>query len=151
MSAERRPEKAVLSLELMMPGPPKTWKPPRIGRSHSYPDPGNTANVRSWRSLWMAEGSLWVASPVILEVYVRVERPKTHLAKNGLPNAEGQRRRWPGGFDCSNVIKLVEDALKNHAFADDADIVAVHCSKRWVTKLEAGTFVSLTTAGAYDS
>jgi hypothetical protein len=105
--------------------------------------------MRTWRSLWMTSGRQRVEPPVVLEVYVRVQRPDYHLGVQRQVIKAGKAHPYPGGFDCSNVVKLVEDALKGMAFGDDSEIIAVHATKRWVLdRDDAGTLVTLTTAGA---
>lgn len=134
-----------------MPGPPRTRKEPlRAKNGRMYPHPDNTANMQHWRAIWMAQGSPVLEPPVVLEVYIRVARPAYHFARRtGELSKDGRLYPYPPTFDCSNVIKLVEDALKNHAFGDDSEIVAIHCYKRWVPEGKSGTFVSCVTSGAY--
>lgn len=144
----------VPSFELFMPGKPLTRQEPLWGRRGPYPNPATTAGMRSWRSLWMAAGSPLVEEPICLEVYVRVARPATHILASGKLSSRGAGHRYPGGFDCSNVVKLVEDALKTTAtfkgaFGDDSEIVALHATKRWLRgEGQAGTRVTFTSVGA---
>ncbi len=129
-------------------GRPYTRHEPKLGPRGPYPHPQTKLGMKAWREAWFFAGSPRVASPIVMEVYVRCLRPESHLLKHdGGVSAQGKKQPWPSGFDCSNVVKLVEDALKGYAFGDDAEIIAVHASKRWVRKAEdAGTFVSIRTA-----
>lgn len=138
----------VTTLTLFMPGKPMTRKEPLIGRrggkTVSYPHPDTKRGLNTWRQLWAIKSRQMVEGPVILEVYIRVRRPDSHRGRNGDLNARGKAYPVPLGFDVSNVVKLVEDALKTFAFGDDDQIVAIHAAKRWATLLgDEGTEVSV--------
>lgn len=147
MSAEARVCEA---LTLFMPAlegkKPMTRHEPLIGRKGPYANPSTTAGMMAWRALWVADGRRHVEGPVLLEVYVRVKRPKTHLRVGHGLNVEGRKYPVPTGFDLSNVVKLVEDALKLHAFGDDALISAIHAHKSWASGKDAGVEVTIAKA-----
>lgn len=136
------PQRIVSTLTLFLPGPPLTRCEPLIGRRGPYPHPLTTKGMWQWQEVWAREGRLFVQGPVVVEVYVRCKRPASYMGKNGLLNTEGKKYPVPSKFDLSNVIKLVEDALKQHAFGDDSAITALHARKSWSTK-PAGTEVSI--------
>lgn len=130
---------------------PYTRHEPLWGRKGPYPHPKTREGMKAWREAWFFAGSPRVPSPIVLECYVRCTRPRGHYIRNGNLSAVGKRYAYPSGFDCSNVVKLVEDALKNHAYGDDAEIIAVHAAKRWVMDAKlAGTFVTIRTAATLD-
>lgn len=134
----------VQTMTLFLPGKPITRHEPQKGRHGFYSHPATIAGMNCWRELWMIDGRKYVEGPVIMEIYIRVRRPAGHRTKAGELTAEGKRRTIPTVFDCSNVAKLVEDALKDHAFGDDTLIVSLHVHKRWATLLgDAGTEVSI--------
>lgn len=133
------------------PGGPKTRKEPlRAANGRMFPHPENTANMRTWRAIWMAAGGVRLEPPVVIEVYIRVARPPSHFNTRGHVNATGLKFSYPTKFDISNVIKLVEDALKGHAFGDDSEVISIHAHKRWVERGNDGTFVTILTAGGHD-
>lgn len=135
----------VTTMTLWLPGDkPLTRKEPLLSKGRPYPHPDTSKGLLAWWGLWAAQGRLHVEGPVILECSIRVERPKSHRTKaNGLTSV-GRKYPVPIGFDVSNVIKLVEDALKGHAFGDDSLVVSLHGYKRWAnTTYPAGTEVSI--------
>lgn len=138
----------VRTLTLFMEGKPITRHEPLIGRHGPYPHPQTKLGLQAWKMIWMANGRLHVEGFVIVEVYVRVKRPASHLRKDGEVNALGRERTVPTGFDLSNVIKLVEDALKGLAFGDDTLVASLHSTKQWATKSRpAGVEVSISRFG----
>lgn len=134
-------------VEFVLPGPARTRKEPRWGRNGPFPDPQTAIDHEAWRSVWRkASAGLKITGPVVIEVYVRLYRPPSHTKKTGGLNTAGLKHRYPPSFDCSNVLKLVEDALKNYAFEDDSMVVAAHVMKRYVPPdggFEEGTYVSI--------
>ena len=122
----------VNSFVLFLPGPTLTrYEPLRAKTGRMYPHPKTIAGLAAWRAAWVQSGRLHVEGPVIMEVYVRCKRPESHTKTSGTLNANGRRYPVPTGFDLSNVVKLVEDALKHMAFADDSMIAALYVRKSW--------------------
>lgn len=143
-----------VELDLHLPLPVLTRREPLRSRNgRMFPHPKTIAGLETWRSVWMQSGRVVVPSPIVLEVYTRCLRPQSHFLSKGGLSVAGKKQPWPGGWDLSNQIKLIEDALKgrDYCFADDADIVAIHTSKRWVRDFTmAGTFVTIRTAQPLD-
>lgn len=136
-------------IELYLSGPPMTRHEPLLGRRGPYPHPKTTYGIAAWQAEWLAAGRQRVAAPIVLDLYIRVERPPSHFTVSGGLTAAGNRHAYPPRFDVSNALKLVEDALKGLAFGDDSEICAIHASKQWVTASDerpAGTYLSLRTA-----
>lgn len=141
--------RSVRCLTLFMPGKALTRKEPLIGRTGSYPHPETTRGLKLWGEVWLADGKRYVEGPVIVEVYVRVNRPPSHLNKGGEINAAGRRHTVPPRFDLSNVIKLVEDGLKGLAMGDDSLVAGLHAMKQWATITRpAGVEVTISRFGA---
>src|SRR5258706_13976614 len=121
-------------------------------RAQHYPHPQTKRGVARWQTAWQVAGCVRVEAPIVLEVYIRCARPASHFVRDGGLSSVGKHSAYPAGFDVSNVVKLVEDALKGLAMPDDAHIVAVHSCKRWVSRAsEAGTFVTIRTAMNVDA
>lgn len=136
-------------LELFLPGKPLTRKEPHWGPRGVYPDKDTIAGMLEWERVWREAGSIFVRGPVVLEMYVRVQRPHTHLTTRGLLSSAGRKFAYPPTFDVSNCLKLVEDALKGKAMPDDSHIVGIHACKSWLgvgDEREPGTYLSLRTA-----
>lgn len=131
------------TLTLFLEGPPLTRNEPLRGKKGMYAHPKTAAGLLAWQYVWAAAGRLRVGGPVMLEVYVRVKRPASHKTKSGSLNAEGRKYPIPPGFDLSNVVKLVEDALKHHAFGDDSQVVVLHVRKTWAGLQPVGTEVTI--------
>lgn len=133
-------------ITLKMPGPPLTrHEPLRSANGRMYPHPKTSEGLAAWRLLWAQAGRPWAPGAVILEIYVRVERPASYTTRSGNLSALGRKYPTPSNFDLSNVIKLVEDALKEYAFGDDSLVASLHVSKTWATgSRPAGTEVVIT-------
>jgi Holliday junction resolvase RusA-like endonuclease len=126
-------------IRIVLEGKPIGRKEPIITRKGPYPQLSDHKTTRegkkAWLAAWRAAGSprLPGDGPIAARLTVLLERPPTHLLRDGVSlSAEG--RRWPMPSmkpDLSNVLKLAEDALKGHAFGDDCRIVAVLVSKDW--------------------
>lgn len=70
--------------------------------------------------------------PLSLALEIVVERPDSHWRRDGTLGAVGQRSSWPTTKpDLDNVLKLVADALNEHAYRDDAYIVEARAVRRW--------------------
>lgn len=141
------------AIDLHLPAPPLTRHEPLIGRGKPYPHPKTKAGMAAWQAVWLERGRIKVPGPITIEVYVRLERPASHRGSSNRLTAAGRAQPYPPRFDLSNVLKLVEDALKGLAFGDDSEIIAAHCSKRWVEpgyKLGTGTFVEIRHANLGD-
>lgn len=74
----------------------------------------------------LPDGALTITATVV------VARPQAHWRKNGTLTTAGQRTPWPCRTpDLDNVLKLIADALNQHAYRDDAQIVDAHITRRW--------------------
>jgi len=139
-------------VEFHLPGQPRTRKEPRIstrgGKVRSYPDPQTAIDHAAWLKVWFkASAGLKLEGPVVVEVYVRLYRPKSHHKADGVSlTPDGRKHRYPPGFDLDNIAKCLLDALKHQAIEDDTQVVALHVTKRYVERsgpwLE-GTHVSI--------
>lgn len=130
--------RSVHTLTLFMPAhggerPMTRHEPLRSRNGSMHNNPKTTRGLLAWRAVWVADGRRHVEGPVVLEIYVRVQRPKSHLRVGHGLNTEGKKFPVPTGFDLSNVIKLVEDALKDHAFGDDTLVARLHVTKSWTS------------------
>jgi Holliday junction resolvase RusA-like endonuclease len=78
------------------------------------------------RRATLGDGPLW------LDVTIVLRRPQSHYKTDGSLSLAGQRSERPTKKpDADNAIKLVADALQGFAFRDDAQLVTLHCEKRW--------------------
>lgn len=137
-------------LELHMTGDPMTRREPlRAAGGRMYAHPLTTKGLQAWWALWAQAGRICVPSPIVIEIYVRCPRPVSHLLAGGGLTSAGRKQPYPPRFDLSNVIKLLEDALKGHAFTDDSHVVALHACKQWIGPGDPrapGTYVQIRTA-----
>ena len=120
------------AITLVLAGPPRTrHEPKHLGQGRSFPDKRTARGIEAWRLRWEQAGCPRIDGPVALLVTLEYTRPTSHLTTKGAINATGRRMPVPVAHDCSNVAKLVEDALKHHAFGDDALIADLHVTKGW--------------------
>lgn len=85
------------------------------------------------RRAWAAAGRPRLPDePLSITLEVVVERPDSHWRRDGTLGAVGRRTPWPTGKpDVDNILKLVADALNEHAYRDDAAIVEARVVRRW--------------------
>lgn len=121
---------------------------PRFGRFGTY-TPAETRNAeRAVLAAFLAEtgrgeadGPLFAAGPVAVEVAVLMPLPKS------APRREGSRP-YTSRPDADNVAKLVLDALNGHAWKDDAQVTDLHVVKMDRTRgLAPETVVLVTPLG----
>jgi len=112
-----------------------------------YPNDATTSAEAAWRGVWLAtDDRPYVAGPITVELEERRLRPKYHLLADGESlSAEGARARFPTVRpDVDNVEKAAFDALKGLAFDDDAVIVNLLHTKRYVLSPRlAGTLLTI--------
>ena len=96
-----------------------------------YPDARTTDGMNRWRGAWRRHGSPYIDGPIEIELHVVRVRPASHLLVDGSLSATGRQFPIPPRPDCSNTLKLVEDALKHLAFGDDALIARATSSKAY--------------------
>ncbi len=97
----------------------------RRGAGVSTYTPDKTVNAENViRETWAAHGRVRLPDgPLGITVLAYWSRPDSHYLRDGSLSAAG-RRAIPGGkIDADNVLKLVGDALNNHAWGDDRMIV----------------------------
>lgn len=73
-----------------------------------------------------------LGEPLILDCVFWIKRPKGHFGtgRNELRLKPGRETLRPTGRpDLSNLVKLVEDALTTHAWADDDQVVRIDAVK----------------------
>lgn len=126
----------------------------RFGQRYGMADSDATKKgKRDWFSTWQNAGSpRLIDGPIQCELLIVVDRPKSHFGtgRNAdllKPTAPRFPETKP---DISNVLKLVEDALKSRAFRDDSQIVGLTATKRYAvdgerpyTRVELGVLVPL--------
>lgn len=90
---------------------------------------------REIRSLWREAGKPRLADDSALELIIElyVQRPQSHLKRNGELSAEGLRHPIPRNKkpDVDNAIKLVMDSLNKHAYKDDVQIAKASVIRHW--------------------
>lgn len=118
-------------ITLRLDGPPQTRHEPLHGRRGTYPHPATTAGLDDWRAAWRAAGCPHIDGAVKLRVLIAVQRPKSHYTSKGALTRAASRVWIPTRFDISNVVKLVEDALKRYAFGDDSLIGVLEAVKTY--------------------
>ena len=122
-------------IRLVVKGPPTTrHEPHHAGQGRSFPDRRTVVSVNRWRLKWEEEGAPRIDGPVTIRILIECRRPPSHYRRDGHSlNATGLRLPIPPRPDCSNVLKLIEDALKGHAFGDDALIAHADVVKTYET------------------
>jgi Holliday junction resolvase RusA-like endonuclease len=114
---------------VVLEGPPTPRREPEAhtvkgpdgkARARLHPSAETVRRMELWREAWRRQSGLRVDGPVALDLLVECKRPAYHLTKSGLLTSHGRRFPIPPSVDVSNVVKLVEDALKGHAFGDDS-------------------------------
>jgi Holliday junction resolvase RusA-like endonuclease len=128
-----------VSLSLWLPGPTPWRREPLIGkrkgRSVLYPHPDTLKGKARWRGAWLNSERVYLEGPLSARLEMLVVRPVSHLKRDYTLSAEGRRRPWPTSRpDCDNCAKLALDALKGLAFRDDAAVVELYVSKRYVAR-----------------
>ena len=119
-------------IRLTLGGPPAVRREPNIRQNRPYPHAHTKLGMASWRLAWQAAGAERIEGPVAVSVRVVCRRPPSHFGVDGQKlNATGRRAPVPTGVDLDNVVKLVLDALKTRAFADDRQVAALDAEKRW--------------------
>ena len=113
----------------MLPGRPKTYKPPRFCKNNIY-----TLHDKSMKSAREVLADQSKTPPlrdvplmVSIELYFR--RPKSHFKKGQLrTDAPKYVMKTP---DVDNCIKFVLDALQPKVIADDKIVTKVVAEKKW--------------------
>lgn len=130
-------------IRLVVKGPPTTrHEPHHAGQGRSFPDRRTVVNVNRWRLTWEQAGAPRIDGPVTIRILIECRRPPSHFTTKGELSSSGRRLLVPPRPDCSNVLKLIEDALKGHAFGDDSLVAHVDIAKTYDTG-EAQTTVTI--------
>ena len=112
-----------------------------VGRGIMVESSKYVAEWRSWVRFRAATAFVGL-QPLVGAVQVNVEfcfdRPQTHSTKKGLrPNAPEFKPTKP---DIDKLLRAVLDAMTGVCFADDSQVVAIYCTKKFsraaVTKVE---------------
>ena len=95
------------------------------------------AHTRPWRQdvrqAAIEAGWQPIEGPIDMQCEFVMARPRSHFNSKGELNAVGRRRKYPDGKpDIDKALRLMADSLTGIAFTDDARIVAVGATKRWV-------------------
>lgn len=106
----------------------------RDGKPYLHDGPLTGKGRTAWRKAWVAAGSPRLPDGAIaLTVVADLPRPAAHFTAGGTLRASAPLLHTQRP-DCSNVLKLAEDAMSGCLWHDDAGVVSVHASKRWVDK-----------------
>lgn len=125
-------------LTLKVPGPPvgkqraRTFTHRQSGRIVSM-TPRKTATQESYiKALFVHKypGHVPFVGALELELVISLPIPKS-ASKTRAKDMRWQRVLPVKKPDCSNVLKLVEDALNGLAYKDDAQIVDEHVTKQY--------------------
>lgn len=111
-----------------------------------YPHKKTVAAEAAWRAVWLSSDDRpYLPGPITVEIEERRLRPKYHLLADGDLTTQGRAKPFPTVRpDVDNVEKACFDALKGLAFDDDAVIVNLLHTKRWVTVPRlAGTLLTV--------
>lgn len=92
-----------------------------------YTPPATVAYEEHVRQEWMAAGRPWVDGPVRLRINAFMRTP------TGKPDGD-------------NIAKAIMDALRGHAFDDDAQVVDVQVCKYPVPPLQPRVFIAISHA-----
>lgn len=80
---------------------------------------------------WENAGKVKLSGPIGLQVNILHKRPGNHYNRTGF-SKEGLRHPIPTSKpDVDNVLKLVMDALNEHAWDDDKQVCEVVMRRRW--------------------
>lgn len=132
---------AATSVAFVIPGEPVQWARPGQGRKPGsktktirYTKGPQRAHMEVVQRAWLVAGRPQLPTgPLEIDVTFYLPRPKSHVGTGR--NAGTLRTSAPafptGVPDCSNLIKLVEDALNTLAWADDALFVDATARKRY--------------------
>ncbi len=124
---------------ITVPGEPRGKGRPRFSRRNgaAYTPADTVSAEEQIRGVWHRAGEPRLEGPLLIDVVAVFRRPANHWNRKGFLTAAGERQPFPCKTpDADNVLKLVEDALNAHAWADDKQIVVAHVSKRWATRHE---------------
>lgn len=116
---------------LRLDGPPQTRREPLHGRRGTYPHPATTAGLEDWRAAWREAACPHIDGAVKLRIVIGVQRPASHYTTKGVLTTKARRIWIPPRIDISNVVKLVEDALKQRAFGDDSLVAVLEGAKSY--------------------
>ena len=122
---------------LTLPGPPIARSEPTIGRrgtrSIMFDSTKTRVGKHSWLAVWLEAGQPRLPdAPLTLNLTIFCDRPQGHYRKDHSLSAAGLRTPYPTTKpDVSNVIKIIEDALKGRAFRDDSQIIGINAIKRY--------------------
>lgn len=86
------------------------------------------------RAAWRDAGEPRLPNDAALmfRVEVELERPRSHLRRDGELSAAGLRSKWPTRRpDVDNCLKLALDALNGVAFRDDKQVCEVFARRLW--------------------
>lgn len=110
---------------------------PRTGRVHSYTPEKTAAYEALIRQYYKINRGIHFGGAVMLRVEIAAiyEIPKSY-SKKKVEEIRRDDKRPTVKPDCDNIIKAVLDALNGVAYDDDAQVVAVSCSKRYAAEGE---------------
>ena len=85
--------------------------------------------AKEWKTPWVALPRDPFSGPVTVSLVFYLERPASHLKKDGSPKASAPLYPRP---DVDNLAKAVLDALTDAgAWADDSQVVSLGVRKKW--------------------
>lgn len=122
------------SFTLLVPGEPRGKGRPRFVRKtgRAYTDAETVSAEEKVRGEWRDRGRPRLDGPLAMDVIAVMRRPQSHWSKRGGLTPAGQRNGFPCKTpDADNLLKLAQDALNEHGFGDDCQIVTASVIKAW--------------------
>jgi Holliday junction resolvase RusA-like endonuclease len=120
-------------ITFVVPGKPQPLQRARVGRigahARMYDTEANTTNKATvgFHASCAMKGKPLLQGPLRLNVCFYIEKPKSKVRKNSNPFPYPDSKP-----DLDNCIKLVCDALNGVVWKDDAQVVRLEASKRWI-------------------
>ena len=121
-----------MAIKFFVPGLPATQDSKRhVGGGHII---DSCKRLPEWRAAVgyhaaQARTGALIEDAVMLHLYFRMPRPKSHMGKKGLRlTAPLEHIKKP---DLSKMVRAVEDALKGVIWLDDSQVVLLTAQKRY--------------------
>lgn len=132
---------------IRIPGPPHGKARPRFVRAtgRTYTDAATVAAEERVLQAWRDAGEpRWHDAPLSVSLIGYYARPGSHFLGNGEYSKAGREASFclkkP---DLDNVVKLQLDALNDHAFDDDCQVVELSLRKFWAPKRASWSLLTI--------